>query len=273
MSGKPLAFVLSGPRGSDVAAITLIPLWSGVYGLKVVPNETGPALGPGDWRAILSSALERLAPLQAQELQFRLAEGTGAPAAAEALRGLGFIHRHDRIEYETPLGELPGEEGTPLAWESLEPEGPWSLEQVAALLRRACEGDPDFDPQEDALANLRGYLAAADLTRGPECVQVGRLGSEPAAVIIAQVNPDNGWSRITYMAVLPERRGRGLGRWVQRHGFEMMRRQGGAVYHAGTVVENAPMLRLLSEHGCRERRRVQEWTRRLEPEPRGVGDP
>jgi len=97
-------------------------------------------------------------------------------------------------------------------------------------------------------------MADAVLTHAPECIQVSDAG-----IVVAQVNPRTAWSRITYMGVLPAFRGRGLGRWVHRRGFAMLRGQGGVLYHGGTVETNRPMVRLFEAHACRFHRRLEEW--------------
>ena len=79
------------------------------------------------------------------------------------------------------------------------------------------------------------------------------------AFVCAQVAPSDGWSRITYMGLVESARGRGLGRWVHRRGFAMMRAQGGELYHGGTAAENAGMLRLFVDHGCDEVARLEEF--------------
>jgi hypothetical protein len=46
----------------------------------------------------------------------------------------------------------------------------------------------------------------------------------------------------------------------------MIRDQGGKLYHGGTAVENAAMVRLFLAHGCEEFERMYEyeWRRRAE---------
>jgi ribosomal protein S18 acetylase RimI-like enzyme len=83
------------------------------------------------------------------------------------------------------------------------------------------------------------------------------------AIVVAQINPKSGWSRITHMGIIPAFRSRKLGKWVHRHGFEMMRGQGGKLYHGGTVSTNTAMIRLFNQHGCKEYRRMQEWIYRF----------
>ena len=115
-------------------------------------------------------------------------------------------------------------------------------------------GDPDWDG--DPAEELRGWLADPVLVTGPEVLQVGSLDGRPAALVCVQTNPRSGWGRITYLGVVPELRGRGLGAWVHRHGFAMLRTQGATRYEGGTATANAVMNRLFEAHGC-ERFRVE----------------
>jgi GNAT superfamily N-acetyltransferase len=194
--------------------------------------------------ALLAGARDRAIVDGAGVLDLRLEP---SPLSA-ALPGLGFRLRHSRVEYRTPLSELPDETGTPLAWRVA------TIAEAAPILQCAAAGDPDFDPDEDARACLESYMTDPVLTHAPECIQVCDAG-----IVIAQVNPRTAWSRITYMGLLPAFRGRGLGRWVHRRGFAMLRAQGGALYHGGTVETNRAMVRLFEAHGCRFYRRLEEW--------------
>jgi len=81
------------------------------------------------------------------------------------------------------------------------------------------------------------------------------------ALVCAQVAAESGWSRITYMGPIPAARGQGLGRWVHRRGFAMLKAQGGTLYHGGTAVENHAMCKLFRDHGCTVYRRMTEWVR------------
>jgi ribosomal protein S18 acetylase RimI-like enzyme len=87
---------------------------------------------------------------------------------------------------------------------------------------------------------------------------LGYIDGKLAAFVVAQVRPD-GWSRITYMGVHPDFRGKGLGKWVHRRGFAMMKKLGGKDYFGGTVSTNKNMVKLFQEHGCRGTRVLEEW--------------
>jgi hypothetical protein len=85
-----------------------------------------------------------------------------------------------------------------------------------------------------------------------------------AAVSVGQVDRVSGWSRISYIGIVPAFRGRGLGIWVQRHGFDLMRRQQGTLHHGGTSAENHRIIRIFETHECEFYRRLQEWRLPLE---------
>ena len=155
----------------------------------------------------------------------------------------------------------------PLRWEALAPDGPVSFERAAGMLARASVGDPAADPDDDAAEFLRASLADPSLRSEASCVQIGVLttaqGLVDVAFVMAQVNPTRGWSRITYMGVVPEHRGRGYGASAHRHGLAMLRAQGGTRYHGGTSTENTPMLHLFRALGAPALCAMEEWTLRL----------
>lgn len=176
-----------------------------------------------------------------------------------ALTAAGFVDHGERVEYCTELDALPAELEAPrLRWRNLDEVG---FELAAHMLERVAHGDPHaVEEAADAAEALRGFLTDRDLTCGPDCVHVGYLADRPVAFICAQIDSRDGWSRITYMGLVPAARGQGLGRELHRHGFAMLRAQGGRTYHGGTAGENLAMRRLFEAHGCQPFRHLAEWT-------------
>jgi GNAT superfamily N-acetyltransferase len=214
------------------------------------------------WADLVRTALQHAKSDDARSVRIRITESGNWLSQIAELTRLGFTKESDRIEFRHELSELPGDQGSPLRWEAMAPLGAVPEHAAANVLKHSSIGDPGGDPNEDALAALRGELADSILTSGPECVQVAYLDEKVVGIVIAQINPKTKWSRISYMGLLPEYRGLQLGKWVHRHGFEMMRAQGGELYHGGTHAGNASMLRLFHSHGCTEYRRMQEWVYR-----------
>jgi hypothetical protein len=167
--------------------------------------------------------------------------------------------KQNRIEYRLPITSLPDETGSPLLWQNVEEAG-WPLLRVGKFLEQVSIRDPDYDPSESALSFMEDWLRDPVLSSGPSCIHIGFLKREPVAPVVAQVNPRTKWSRISYMGLVPKHRGLGLGKWVHRRGFAMMRAQGGELYHGGTHAENFAMRRLFENHGCAFFRDIEEWT-------------
>lgn len=175
-----------------------------------------------------------------------------------ALGRHGFAVDNERVEYKTPLDALPPEGETPLQWVPLDAFGHAA---TADVIDRAGRG-PEWEADDTGESVLAHALGQEHLYREPDCVQVGLLDGEPAAFVIAQVEPPTGWSTLTFLGVVPAFRGRGLGPFVHRRGMALLRAQGGTLYHGGTSATNHPMVRLFERHGCRLHARLTEYVRR-----------
>jgi GNAT superfamily N-acetyltransferase len=194
-------------------------------------------------------ALDRARKLGARRVGLRL---TDPPAAFRtALLEVGFVDHGERVEFKIPVEELPDDEGSPLAWRIAGEDG-------AAMLAAVAEGDPHGKDERDAPAEMLGSFGR--MRNDPACFQIGSLDGEDVAFVCAQVAAKDGWSRIAYMGLVPAARGQGLGRWLHRHGFAMIKEQGGKLYHGGTAASNKAMLALFEAHGCREFKRMTEFT-------------
>jgi GNAT superfamily N-acetyltransferase len=231
-----------------------------VYGLtvKTAENHCGDGLNH-----ILQDTIHYLRSISAQKLHYRAIVSHDHAQTLEVLAHFGFKKLNERVEFRTPISKLPNEEGTPLVWHPMQDKSDASIQHHGQLLEACGQGDPDWSPDDNAFELLKEYLSDSALNGAASCVQVGFYQEKSAAMVVAQVNPTTGWSRITYMGIMPEFRGKGLGRWVHRHGFSMLREQGGEIYHGGTLVKNAPMRKLFEAHVCTEFQRLEEWVLEL----------
>jgi len=64
---------------------------------------------------------------------------------------------------------------------------------------------------------------------------------------------------MSYLAVRPAFRGRGIGREAMAHGLRCMKAMGGQVYHDGTGATNAAARALLASLGSPPYRVMEEW--------------
>jgi len=204
----------------------------------------------GEPTAILvPEVMERVRELNAQRMGLRIT----APSEAfrDALLDAGFRDLGDRIEFKAEVEALPDDEGTPLAWRN-------AGEQAAGMLARVAENDPHGEDERNKPVEMLANFS--QMREDPGCFQIGCLDGEDVAFVCAQVAPKDGWSRIAYMGLVPAARRKGLGRWLHRHGFAMIKEQGGKLYHGGTAASNKGMLALFKAHGCHEFKRMTEFT-------------
>lgn len=251
-----LSFLAQDSMGAIIASLSLHRFQPGVLSFAN-PRALADVL-PETLLQLISEALTYSRSIH-HRLQGRLSENEQLQAVLAQLSELDGHLSHKRLEFSAPLHILPLETDSPLNWQALEPEGAYSLEQAAEILTAAGQGDPDWHKDDDALELLKAYLSDEALSTGPECVQIAQLQDQPIGIVVAQVNPSNGWSRITYMALLPAFRQQKWGKWLHRHGFAMMREQGGQTYHGGTVQGNHAMTALFYSQGCQLDRVLQEW--------------
>lgn len=191
-------------------------------------------------------------------------------AFRDAFVRAGFREVGGRMEFRAQVADLPQEEaGSPFQWISGDQLG---LERLAGIFAQASHGDPHgLREGDDPLEELTQSLEEPGLTSEIRDIHVGYIDGEPAAYIHVQVELESGWSRITYMGLLPGFRGKGLGSRLHRHGFSMMRDFGGAVYHGGTAADNLPMVRLFEKSGCQRFAHLVEWDWRRERLPDSEG--
>lgn len=258
MSGeiKVTKFPLPDAQNEPLANISLEHLWAEVFALKikVLKSEFMPRL-----QSVIQEAMAEARNLSARVVMFRLIKGEMASTEiSHLLPTLGFKKKSERIEFKKSISDHPNDEGSPIKWETAAELG-LSSQEIADVLRQVAIGDPDTDPNEDPLLFIQDFLADPVLSAGLQCIHVGFIGDETAAFTVVQINPKTGWSRISYMGVVPKFRKQNLGSWVHRCSFRVMKDQGGLLYHGGTTSTNFRMIRLFESNGCDKFCEMEEW--------------
>lgn len=259
-------FDFKDSRGAVVCSLRLLHLWADVYGLLLKADQGN--FNVEHWQNLFTQAIDVAKGKGARQIILRLTDGDQSEDLIKGLIELGFNKKQDRIEFRRKLSDLPSSEGTPIQWMTAH-DLEFTEAQIADFLSVVAEGDPDPEPTNDPLSHIQDWISDPVLTCGPKCIAIGLIQGEPCAFVVAQVDIQTKWSRISYMGVMPKFRGRGLGAWVHRHGFDMMRAQGGDLYHGGTSGDNLPMLSLFERHGCEVHCKMQEWVLAME---KGGGD-
>jgi len=111
--------VLPGEAGTLRASLRVEPLSKADWWLSGPFLREGDAAAADDAGVLVAEAVERVREAGASRLGTRAIDGSAGPRYVEALREAGFSCRGTRLEFRQPLADLPGDEGTPLAWKSM----------------------------------------------------------------------------------------------------------------------------------------------------------
>lgn len=249
-------FPIMNAAGEPLADIALVHLWADVFALKVKVLKIEAVSG---LEKAIRHALEVAASLNARVVMFRLIKGeTASEEISDLLQKLSFKKKSERIEFKKSVDELPSDDDLEIKWKNAEELG-WSQQEIANTLKQVAEGDPDTDPNEDPLLFIQDFLADPVLTSGLRCIHIGFFDDEIAALTVVQINPKTGWSRISYMGVVPKFRKKNIGAKVHRYSFRVMKSEGGKLYHGGTTSTNYGMIRLFENSGCNKFCEMEEW--------------
>lgn len=146
---------------------------------------------------------------------------------------------------------LDGPEPTPSGWTlaCLEQVGEQDFNQV---MLRASFGDPhDTSTSESAEADFRELVEAAGGQFDPRGWYLVRDDRGDIGVVLPQVFPDEPTTgTLFYVAVVPERRGEGLGRALHRFGLSELARRAAKTYVGSTDAANEPMIAVFTANGC-----------------------
>jgi ribosomal protein S18 acetylase RimI-like enzyme len=262
-------------RRDVCARLDTMLLGGGAYALPVrwLPEADGTVdqeAWIGAFRALLEACRSKGGRLFTTRVVREQAGLDPAVAAARAtafravLEKLGFTCESGRLEFRILLDEAIArlEASVPvpcLSWRSIESAPGPDIERAAGLLKAAAEGDPDSDPEDDALAFLLARREDRDLALTPDALQIGSVDGNDVAILAASVMPRSGWCSHYYLGILPAYRGRGLGVEVMLHGFRSMRAMGGREYHDGTDARNVAALSLFRRLGCTPQIVMEQW--------------
>jgi RimJ/RimL family protein N-acetyltransferase len=216
-------------------------------------------LDSGIWLGLFTQAKSAAIEFGAESIETRIQLEYDPDVFKDVLKKIGLERKAGRIEYKCDIDKLPDETGTPLTWKTAK-DLAWNPEQIAEFTKAITEGALDVNPDENPMDFVQDWLQHHEFTSGPDCIAIGFHENQACALVVAQINQQTGWSRISYMGLAPTFRGKGFGKWVHRHGFTMMRQQGGKLYHGGTHINNLAMRKLFESHGCYVFSEMEEWS-------------
>ncbi|MCJ8344453.1 hypothetical protein MJH12_02850 [bacterium] len=163
---------------------------------------------------------------------------------------------HSRLEFQKDLSEDLVIDSSKIEFKSYMDWG-LSLEEVAELMTESAQGDPDFSDDDDALDCLKSYLSSLDLYSKDDCIQVGKIDSQLACILVPQ--SENLWGTLSYMGLKPKFRNQGLGQIIHLYGLTCLYKQGARDYNGGTLDNNFAMQKVFQKNDCKLRRKLQVW--------------
>lgn len=205
---------------------------------------------------LLMQARRRAGEMRIRDLGTRVHDDQMTPDYEAALLDARFERVTRRVEYKTPLDQMALEDTSDLVWRTMVETGE---DLVLHLLREASIGSPDAVDTSVGSSAIENTLGARYEDLDPRAIQIGYLKADPVAILFCLATPEDGWSTIAFIGIVPSHRGRGLGLPVHRHGIATLRALGGTTYHDGTSETNGAMMRLFARQGCVEYARMSEW--------------
>jgi hypothetical protein len=254
-------FVQFDSEGNPWGIVSTEQSWGNVYAIKY--NKPDKKLVEDQWLSLIYQAKRAAIDFGAEAIVTRICLEYEAELFKKLFSQIGLTKVAGRIEYQCDVSKLPDDIGTPILWKSAQDLG-WTKIELAEFTKKIVTDALDIDPNEKPEDFIQDWLHHDEFTYGLSCIGVGFLNNNPGALVVAQINKETGWSTLSYMGLVPELRGKGLGKWVHRHGFEMMKAQGGKLYHGGTHAENQPMRKLFESHGCHVFCEMEEWSSKVE---------
>lgn len=250
-------FVHLDGEGKSWGIVSTEQLWANVYALKY--NRPEVRLDREIWKGLFAQAKAAAIDFGAETIGARLRKDYEPEMLRSILTEIGLKKISERVEYQCEISLLPNDLGSPLQWKTAKELG-WDTIQIAQFTGDITKDALDVDPDEKPEDFVQDWLHHEEFTSGPDCIAVGFLNNKPCTLVVVQINQETGWSRLSYMGIIPDFRGKGFGKWVHRHGFKMMKDQGGKLYHGGTHGENLPMRKLFESHGCKLFCEMEEWS-------------
>ena len=250
-------FIHLDGEGKPWGIVSAEQLWANVYALKYNRPEVG--LDRDVWKSLFAQAKAAAIDFGAMTICARLTKDYKLDMFHSILAETGLKKISERVEYQCDVFLLPDDLGSPIQWKTTKELG-WDTKKIAQFTSDITENALDVDPDEKPEDFIQDWLQHDELTSGLDCIAVGFMNNKPCTLAVAQINKNTGWSRLSYMGIISEFRGKGFGKWVHRHGFKMMKDQGGKLYHGGTNIENLPMRKLFESHDCKLFCEMEEWS-------------
>jgi ribosomal protein S18 acetylase RimI-like enzyme len=226
----------------DGLAVGLAVTVPAAPGVRVEQLHVGAGVSAGE---VLSAVADASAAAGRIELYARDAPDLLDEVAAEA--GFELAYRQGRVGRS--LAELYRPANRPFTFRRWSEVGRRGLLTMLAGIWEGGDG-PNRLPAELELERLED-VARPGPSEPPDMSlwRVAYYAGEPAGVALV-IDAGGGLGTLAYIGLLPELRGRGLGRALHAEALWLMRSSGLARYEDGTGVDNGAMRAILEDAGC-----------------------
>jgi GNAT superfamily N-acetyltransferase len=164
----------------------------------------------------------------------------------------GFAEVREVVRYQRDLGRYRTAARSPFAYRSFGELGRIAATDLLDAILRAGPAEPHGLDAVDLMDELL-FAAAGGGSREPDTSlwRIPHLDGAPAGISFAQAaRPRADTGSMAYVGLLPEHRGKGLGRRLHAHALASLRAAGMRSYEDATAAGNHAMRRVFEQNGC-----------------------
>lgn len=202
-------FIHPDSEGNPWGIVSAEQLWANIYAIKYSKPER--RLMPFLWKNLFDQAEKAAKDFGAESLQCRIRLEYEPEVFRTILKEKNFQLMSGRIEYQNDVQKLPDDKGTPLIWTTAE-RLDWTPKQIVQFTKEVTKYALDVDSNENIDDFIQDWLRHKELSSGRRCIAIGYYQDQRCALAVVQTNEETGWSRISYMGLIPSFRGKGLGK-------------------------------------------------------------
>jgi ribosomal protein S18 acetylase RimI-like enzyme len=167
----------------------------------------------------------------------------------QALNEAGFQVRKNKVIYEKSLAEpIKLESDKTQTYKNVDEVG---LETIKRLCFQSLPGSLDYSGDLFPASPEKEFNAIWQPMRRKDLTRVAYNENQPVGLILPDLIDDESGT-FTYMAILPEFRGKGFGNTLFIDGLKLFKSIGATQYVDSTGVTNLPMIKIFEKNGCKK---------------------
>lgn len=168
-------------------------------------------------------------------------------ALKQALAEAGFRVRKNKVIYEKSLEEpFKLESDKKLTYKNIDEIG---LETIKRLCFQSLQGSLDYSGDLFPASPEQEFNIIWQPMRRKDLTRVAYFENQPVGLILPDLIDDESGT-FTYMAILPEFRGKGFGNTLFVDGLKLFKSIGATQYFDSTGITNQPMIKIFEKNGC-----------------------